>query len=1001
MMTWKKGLILASAAILAASTALAEDGQLIRRNISNTPDLETEFAAMNMMRFYVPAQSSDGTLLTDLYYYAPDGTTILETRNSVKPLVITYTDGHVTAVDGVGFVGHGQRDAWGAISLDDGLTWKRTNLSLSGTKTIKVLTTGKPIKYYGDVIRMVSGHAGNKVMAAWVSRYCDQGSPAYLRAPDTGLPSETAIDPLTGLYYQDAFGVRGAQGSVTYTEDWAAVGTVPYACVWTARGTIEPDPLVLGGTRIVWRKAERLTAGVRDAHRMEVACAYKAGCAVTWQEDPEGLRPGDGEGPGEGWSGAVAHKGTDIWYSWMDWDHFDLVAGTTDADGDTWPDPVPYDPATMLTTPSVGVPMTIPVRLTDNEMCKPDGTSRPYCYMDLTSADTIAAWDGTRDNDSTLCAGDYVTYINKQGATVNACITENGRVMNGQTAATRARTSLQSYVKGDGTTSAWVIVQYEENKALGELDLDDDDIIDGTDIPAEIGKNNRYHSFEMKAPELVRQGLQLNQPAISFATGTFTNLLAEVGCRDSAGDTTGLLICADLWETEIARRGSLIAQPVGKVVLSTSKTSAVALFKQGILNQGGPADIMLRRFVAPVDFDPAVDNPYDEKNMACTTWDYTDGSNPNYLDGLCWDPAPNVSANIPLTCNDGTDCGYMTTDPDFIVDDVNVTVPKVLTWDQTELNLTDQTWYNPYDVAKGHRGFLDKDFLMVLYAWSPNWKANAIGQDQYNLYVRKSFDGGVTWTTTPAAFAGDRDGGGDNPEVVADGAASCEIFRGLDGGLAKASDGTIAYTCYTYAAGEFERARNVSQLTSLGTTILDPRFAPTASYDVDGNGALDVILDPKGDGSLLFGSATLPYMDDYRDPSRFLIVYETGDNAGVAAGGEAIPLDLFYSRAFNWGDEYVEAQKDLTITPVLTDGVVPFDALESNLELLSGEAAVDMSPSGDYTQAVWNQWQETLDEVIFDSDAYYRRVYLNDDGLTVMSGAGGTGGGGGGKKPRR
>ncbi len=44
-------------------------------------------------------------------------------------------------------------------------------------------------------------------------------------------------------------------------------------------------------------------------------------------------------------------------------------------------------------------------------------------------------------------------------------------------------------------------------------------------------------------------------------------------------------------------------------------------------------------------------------------------------------------------------------------------------------------------------------------------------------------------------------------------------------------------------------------------------------------------------------------IDDLRDPSKFFIVYETGDNTTVAEG-EAVPLDLFYSRATNWGDDY-------------------------------------------------------------------------------------------------
>ena len=47
--------------------------------------------------------------------------------------------------------------------------------------------------------------------------------------------------------------------------------------------------------------------------------------------------------------------------------------------------------------------------------------------------------------------------------------------------------------------------------------------------------------------------------------------------------------------------------------------------------------------------------------------------------------------------------------------------------------------------------FLDGDIVMMMYAWSPNWNSNAVGNDHYNLYVRRSFDGGLTWTTTPAA----------------------------------------------------------------------------------------------------------------------------------------------------------------------------------------------------------------------------------------------------------
>jgi hypothetical protein len=712
---------------------------------------------------------------------------------------------------------------------------------------------------------------------------------------------------------------------------------------------------------LLWRTAERLTSGVRDAHRIEVSCALNAGCAVSWQEDPQGLRPGDGEGPGEGWSGAVAHKGTDVWYSFIDWANFDK----TDVNGDKIADTLAQQlAATSALKPLV--PMAIPVRLTDNEKCSP-GDSKPYC-----SAPLDLAGDGTADE--LICDGvNNVTFTNRQGETVTACVADDGRIFTGQTAATRPRISLQPYRKADGRYSAWTVLLYEENKALGELDLDDDDIIDGTDIPAEIGKNARYVSFEFNKPEVIRQNLQLNQPAVNWETGTFTDLYALVGDR--------LMVKAPLYETEIARRGALMVQPWGKVVNSSSKLSVITLFKQGIINQGGPADIMLRRFVAPANFDPAKDNPYDEKNMVCGAdgsgeWKSTDRTNPNYLDGLCMAPAINVSGTKPVTCDIA--CAYPTTiDPDFVDDSgAPITVPKVLTWTQTEADLATQSWENPMDVAKGHRGFLDKDFVMLMYAWSPNWKANSIGKDQYNLYVRRSFDGGVTWTTTPAALGGT-------------GTTTCEIFRGSTGGL------NLEDVCTTYGAGVFEKARNVSLLTSLGTTVLDPRFAPVGSFDPDADGTLDF--------PIVYAD------DDTRDPSRFAMVYETGDNATVILGGEATPLDLFYAQAMVYGDYYTgfsntvlgsSLLKTVGSTPLYTNPV--FDALESNKDLLSGEASLEMTPSGRFMYAIWNLWQETTDGKIYNSDAWFRRVMFSDtlENPTPTGGGGGVDTGGGGTKPK-
>jgi hypothetical protein len=89
---------------------------------------------------------------------------------------------------------------------------------------------------------------------------------------------------------------------------------------------------------------------------------------------------------------------------------------------------------------------------------------------------------------------------------------------------------------------------------------------------------------------------------------------------------------------------------------------------------------------------------------------------------------------------------------------------------------------------------------MVMYGWSPNWLATSHGHEPYNLYIRRSFDGGVTWTTTPASLGGD--------------GTTYDQVNGV---------GERVWTeTRVLGAGEFEPARNVSQLTTNKETILDP-----------------------------------------------------------------------------------------------------------------------------------------------------------------------------------
>ncbi|MBE2198330.1 MAG: hypothetical protein IAE79_06940 [Anaerolinea sp.] len=982
-------LLLVSIIAITGNISQAEDGLLFRRDISKTPDAETEKAAIYMMDFYVPAQASTGLVGPVENYILGDdaGTVAYEPRNYAKPLVTVWIDdlggaeppeGMVTIQGGITF---GHFDAFAGVSLDDGTSWKRTNLSGSADQSSFTLANGHP--YPGDVHNVVHQVAGDQIFVAWVSKYCDGGTPLYKLDVEDNAEYFADLEETYGkdaLYLYNLFGVKGNQGSVDYTEQgYPEVGEIPYSCVWTARGKLlAGDDLITAETEatyVMWTKPERLTSGARDANLPAVDCVKDAGCILTWQEDPLGLRPGQGLGPGEGWSGAIANGKTDIWYSYISYTDFDLVF---DADG-TVASPLTmadYALLTDATMPKPYVPMAMPTRLTDNNMCKAIN-SDPYCYIDF---DTIDTWDHTNvmtnlDNLAQSADSDYctetVSWITPGGATLTVCKTEDGRVLNGRVASTRVRLNLKGYsADEDGITeSAWVIMAAEETKALGDILIDP--YGNPAENPIDIGKDIWYYSFDMFAHPVVDQGGMLNQPAVCspWTVG------ADYECDEYEFFPVQIdpLNEGEFYLTEIARRFALTTNSVSAAMASESGLAAMLIYKQGIINQGGPADIFLRRVVIPDGFDPAADNPYAFENVACDEWVYTDGSNPNYLKGLCLSPAINISGSTIVECSGGTGndtCAatFPVADDGSIPDPVDQ-FPKVLEWRQCDgastiagceddNDLDDQVWESPFDVAKGHRGFLDGDFVMMMYAWSPNWKANSVGNDHYNLYVRRSFDGGLTWTATPTALGGLGTSAVEN-YCVNTPAAECEG------------------TEFVYGAGDFEQGRNVSQLVGNKITILDPRYTPTGGLKLYPTISTDWLTD---NGFLSDG---LPYDDDAaRDPSKFFMIYETGDNTTVTEG-EAVPLDLYYSRATIYGDVW-ELDPDWydPVTGEIEDYRWPW--VENKIDILSGEASMLANPGGTFMYAVWNQWKEEIlpdgHELVYDSDIWFRRfMYLPDD----------------------
>ena len=283
------------------------------------------------------------------------------------------------------------------------------------------------------------------------------------------------------------------------------------------------------------------------------------------------------------------------------------------------------------------------------------------------------------------------------------------------------------------------------------------------------------------------------------------------------------------------------------------------------------------------------------------------------------------------------------------------------------------------------------DLTVAVDAWSPNWRLNAKGNDRYDLYVRRSFDGGATWTTTPTSFTAS-----DGLAYTGDGTVTCEGYRSSDTGVSGALE---PHVCFEYPAGANEQARNVTQHSRMRVTTLDPRYAPTAaSIGVGCVDAMDRTIDT---GLMTCDDTSSLHDSDLRDPSRYFMVFETGDNSTVQAG-EAEPMDLFYSRAESFGDDYVVWYETDTGYELSDNGCYPsdahedegivdtvveesgfcneFDRMNAGGDTQSSEANLEANPDGSKLYGVWAQW--VVDPVMEDtveSDAMARRLWWIDE----------------------
>ena len=165
-------------------------------------------------------------------------------------------------------------------------------------------TLGDPSPYPGDIDKANIKTSGPMTVLTWVSKYC----------PDGDLAT-AGIQP-------------SVQRAVLYVERDNRV--IPFSCVWTSYSTNK------GAS---WSAPLQLNTGMRDAimdfsrgsiNTDPASASYNKGqVGISWQEDPQGLQLGEGDGPGDGASGAKAGGGTDIWYAYAT---VDLSAAGTPTD---------------------------------------------------------------------------------------------------------------------------------------------------------------------------------------------------------------------------------------------------------------------------------------------------------------------------------------------------------------------------------------------------------------------------------------------------------------------------------------------------------------------------------------------------------------------------------------------------------------------------------------------------------------------------------------------
>jgi hypothetical protein len=361
-------------------------------------------------------------------------------------------------------------------------------------------------------------------------------------------------------------------------------------------------------------------------------------------------------------------------------------------------------------------------------------------------------------------------------------------------------------------------------------------------------------------------------------------------------------------------------------------TVMVVLYKQGREGQGKPSDIFAVRVVVPdgEESDNTL-NPYRFGNF-----ERLDESVQN-PDAYGFNRGQRMHRNMTSATVESIDYD------DIAMDDEGHAWGKVYRWKQESGNMSDESFANPYSDSKGHRGFIRGKMVVIGYSLTPNWGRR--GGDHMDFYVRRSFNGGKTWTTNPK-------GAGATHEWLERDKVTGEYQKRYK----------------HYGPGEFEPGRNVSILKGNSHTVTDPRLVPTM-------------------GTYVVNDTPLGYEDDTANPKTFYVAFGTAKvlrAMGEPLGAEEqIAEDIFYTRTTDGGATWlmvpwvINPDSQGGENPAAGETVYRWPWLAQGAPH-QGHAQLRAHPSGTRMYAIWHQWAEDEDTYVsphdIGDDIWFRRI---------------------------